>query len=300
LALDPVGFVELPPYHESGFDHGDVDLASGRIFVAHTAEGTVEVIDGEAVVHVGTIPGCPEASGVLCVQDDSLVFAAARGAGRVLVIDAGNLSVTAEIVTGPRPNGLAWNGRARTLLVADVQDFRARLHRAGGELVGEVELPGRPRWCVYDSAADRFLVNVRDPACVAILAGEPPNLVDRWAVSPAGPHGLDLDVAGNRAFVACDGGAVAVLDLATGHESAGVPISGQPDAIWYSPQRRLLYVAIGSPGVVEVIDTVAMRQCRRLVTEEGAHTTAFDARRRRLTVFLPRSCRAAVYQEGGH
>lgn len=298
MALAPVGFVSLPPFRDSGFDHGDFHLASRRIFVAHTAEGTIEVIDAERLVHAGTIPGCPEASGVLCAQDESLVFAAARGAGKVQVIDAGSLTVMTELTTGPRPNGLAWNSRNGMLLIADVQDFRARLLFPGtGEAVGQVDLPGRPRWCVYDADANRFLINVREPACVAVVAGEPPRLVDRWAVSSAGPHGLDLDAAGGRAFVASDGGAVSVLDLSTGREIACVPISGEPDAVWYNPQRHLLYVAIGEPGLVDVIDTVAMRRCDQVMTEEGAHTTAFDKPRQRLAVFLPRTCPAAVYEE---
>jgi hypothetical protein len=46
MALTPVGFVDLPPRRDTRFDHGDVHLESGRIFVAGTAEGTVEVIDG--------------------------------------------------------------------------------------------------------------------------------------------------------------------------------------------------------------------------------------------------------------
>ena len=297
MAPAPSRFAGIPPYGDSAFDHGDVHLASGRIFVAHTAAGTVEVIDGEAMVHAGTIPGCQEASGVLCAQAEGLVFAAARGAGKVLVIDAGSLEVVRELATGPRPNGLAWRGRDGTLLVADVRDFRARLLvAASGELAGDVELPGRPRWCVYDRAAGRFLVNVRDPACVAVLFGEPLALVDRWPVSCAGPHGLDLDLAGGRAFVASDGGAVSVLDLSNGAEVASVPIAGQPDAIWYNAARDLLYVAIGEPGLVEVIDTAAMRSRERIVTEPGAHTTAFDAARQRLVVFLPGTCRAAIYE----
>ena len=300
MTLTPAGFVDLPRHGAGGFDHGDVHLASGRIFVAHTAAGTVEVIDGDALVQVGTVPGCPEASGVLCVQADGLVFAAARGAGRVLVIDAASLAVVREIATGQRPNGLAWRERDGMLLVADVHDFRARaVIAASGELAADVELPGRPRWCVHDAAADRFLVNIRDPACVAVLAGEPLGVVDRWPVTSAGPHGLDIDRAGARAFVAGDGGAVSVLDLATGGEVASVPIAGPPDAIWYSPPSGLLYVAIGDPGLVEVIDTLAMRVSERIVTEEGAHTIAFDAARRRLAVFLPGTCRVALYEEAG-
>ena len=58
-----------------------------------------------------------------------------------------------------------------------------------------------------------------------------------------------------------------------------------------------IYVAIGNPGLVDVIDTAAMRRCDQVTTEEGAHTTAFDGPRQHLIVFLPRTCRAAIYEE---
>jgi hypothetical protein len=34
-----------------------------------------------------------------------------------------------------------------------------------------------------------------------------------------------------------------------------------------------------------------------IMTERGAHTTAFDPDRQRLYVFLPATCRIAVYDE---
>src|SRR3954468_7420475 len=114
--LKQIGFVELPAHEAGGFDHGDVDRASGRVFVAHTANGTVEVFDGPAMRHVATIPGCLEASGVLCAQDDGLVFAAARGDGRVLVIDAVTLEVRSVLSAGSKPNGLAWDPARKRLL----------------------------------------------------------------------------------------------------------------------------------------------------------------------------------------
>jgi DNA-binding beta-propeller fold protein YncE len=249
MALTHLGSVDLPPFRASAFDHGDVHLATGRIFVAHTAAGTVEVIDGERLVHIQTIAGCPEASGILCVQGQNLVFAAAHGGGTVLVIDAPSLALVGELASGPRPNGLAWDGRRRRLLAADVQDFSARLlDPSTGENLGQVELPGRPRWCVYDRERDRFLVNIREPACVALLTAEPFAISGRWPASAGGPHGLELDVETGRAFVACDAGVALSLDLATGRELAACSIAGTPDAIWYNADRRLLYVAIGDPG----------------------------------------------------
>ena len=64
------GYVALPPHVAGDFDHGDVHLNSGRAFVAHTANNTIEVIDGERMELDETLPGCPEGSGVLCAQGD--------------------------------------------------------------------------------------------------------------------------------------------------------------------------------------------------------------------------------------
>ncbi|HKX18362.1 MAG TPA: hypothetical protein VJT33_10170 [bacterium] len=291
--------IPLPPHApDGGFDHGDVDPVTGRVFVAHTAGGAVEVIDGARTSHHGTIVGCPEASGVLCAPRARRVFAAARGAGTVLVIDADSHGVAGEIAVGPKPNGLAWDGRRGRLLVADVQDFRARLaDPRETTVVRETALPGRPRWCVYDAAGDRFLINVRDPACVAVLDAGTAAITALWPVSSSGPHGLDLDAEQRRAFVACDGGRVVALDLDTGREVAGAAIPGEPDAVWNNPDRSLLYVAVGRPGVVVVLDTREMAVVQEITTETGAHTTAFDRARQRLYVFLPRTCAAAVYTE---
>jgi hypothetical protein len=105
-------------------------------------------------------------------------------------------------------------------------------------------------------------------------------------------------VPGRRAFVACDAGTVSVLDLDSGAELASVRIAGAPDAIWYNAGRGLLYVAIGEPGVVDVIDTASVARAEQVVTLAGAHTTAFDPVRQLLAVFLPGSCRVGLYREG--
>jgi DNA-binding beta-propeller fold protein YncE len=285
------------PHSAGDYDHGDVHLASGRVFIANTAAGSVEVLDGERWQHLATIPGCPEASGILCAQEEGLVFAAARGSGKLLVIDAHALHVLREIEVGFRPNGLAWDPQGKRVLVTDVQDNQARLaDPQDGQLVAALDLPGRPRWCIYHAAKHAFLVNIREPAEVVMLSADSLAQVGFFPVSAAGPHGLDLDQEGRHAFVACDGGKVVDVDLTTGRETAAVPISGVPDAIWHNHYLGRLYVAIARPGLVEVVNTAAMTIDEQIPTEVGAHTTAYDAARQRLYVFLP-SCQVAVYEE---
>jgi len=77
-------------------------------------------------------------------------------------------------------------------------------------------------------------VNIREQAVVAVLSASTGALVGQFPVSGVGPHGLDLDQEGHRAFIACDGGSVVTLETSTGSELAKLPIAGAPDAIWHN------------------------------------------------------------------
>ena len=291
--------IPIPPERSGDFDHGDVDPTTGRVFVAHTSEGTVDVIDGNTLEVIKVIEGCPEGSGVLCAPSRRAVIAAARGAGQVLHINADTLDVVGTTAVGPKPNGLALDPTRSRVLVADVDgsDQRARLVDLNmKQVIAEAELPGRPRWCVFDQASDAFLVNVREPATVVSVAGSSGVVESSWAISSAGPHGSDLDREGKRVFVACDGGELIAVDLRSGRELGTVRISGVPDATWFNPTNKRIYVAVANPGVIDVIDAGALKVVESFPTERGAKTTAIDIRRQRLYVFLPQSCSAAVLE----
>jgi DNA-binding beta-propeller fold protein YncE len=299
MTLELRGDIALPPHETGGFDHADVHPPSGRVFVAHTALGQVEILDGAGGTHAGTVPGCPEASGVLYAPEAGWMVAAARGTGDILILDAASGTLVRTLVAGSRPNGMAWDPVRQRLLVADVGDNQARLvDPVSGSLLATTPLPGRPRWCLYDRAGDRFLVNILAPARVVALAAATGAMVEEMPVAHAGPHGLALDEAGDALYVACDSGDLAVLDRETGQpRGEAVPLAGPPDVLWLNPPRQRLYVAIGQPGVVQVVDTQSLTTVETVRTEEGAHTLTFDEARQRLYVFLPRSGRAAIYAE---
>lgn len=296
--LRELGRVPLPPHADGGYDHADIHLQSGKVYIAHTGNGSVEVVDGERMRHIATIPGCPEASGILCAQSEGLVFAASRGEGKVLVIDAGSDSVKSEIPTGPAPNGLAWDSKRRRLLVADVKDNRGRLlDPSSGETLVESNLRGRPRWCIYNSKLDVFMVNIREPSGVALTSPDSMAERDFVPVSAQGAHGLEMEASTGHAFVACDDKTLVVLGFPGGDEAASVPLSGAPDVLWFNPVRRRLYCAIGEPGVIDAIDIEELKVSESVPTERGAHTLAFDADRQRLYSPLPGSNCLGVYAE---
>ncbi len=67
--------------------------------------------------------------------------------------------------------------------------------------------------------------------------------------------------------------------------------------VMHDPALEHLYVAIGEPGVVCVIDTGALQLVETIPTEPGAHTIAVDTERHTVYALLPRSRGAAVHAD---
>ena len=164
------------------------------------------------------------------------------------------------------------------------------------ERIAEVKVPGRTRWAIYDAAREMFFVNIASPARIIVIdARDPTKIAKEYEVPAAGPHGLDLDPATGRLLCACDAGVLFAHDAASGRVLGDVPLSGAPDVIFLHPQSGRLYVAIGDPGVIDVIDIGTMRREEVVPTEAGAHTLALDRKRNKVYAFLPQSHRAAVF-----
>jgi hypothetical protein len=56
-----------------------------------------------------------------------------------------------------------------------------------------------------------------------------------------------------------------------------------------------VYLAIGDPGVVQVVDAGDMAVVETVETGAGAHTLALDVRRQQLYVFRPSTCSVLAY-----
>jgi len=165
-------------------------------------------------------------------------------------------------------------------------------------VTGTVVLPGRPRWAVYDEVKAAFYVNIADPPLiVGIDANHPSEIRETFAIPSKGPHGLDLDSRARQLFCACDEGKLVAVHLDTGEVRLIGNLSGPPDVIFFNSALRRVYVAVGSPGVVDVLDVGRMKVLETVPTEKGAHTLAFDHRKNKVYALLPATHRAAVFQD---
>jgi DNA-binding beta-propeller fold protein YncE len=214
MAVKKIGYIDLPEHRgASGFDHADVHAPSDRLYVAHTGNDAIDVIDCARDRCVESMPGLAAVAGALVSEPRGLVFTSNRGENTVSVFAPGAERDGFKIAVGVKPNG------------------------------------------------------------------------------------LELDPAPGRLLCACDAGVLLAIDAASGRVLGDVPFSGAPDVVFLHSRSGRLYVAIGDPGVIDVVDTGTMRRKEVVPTEAGAHMLALDRKRSKVYVFLPQSHRAAVFQD---
>ncbi len=308
MTLAHQGYIDLPSHgRPGGFDHAAVHLASGRLYVAHTANDALDVVDSGAGRFVQSVPDLPGVAGVLVAEEDGRIFTANRAARTVGILAAPDARLLGTVRVGLGPNGLAYDPGRAHLLAANVGDVAvpgsytvSLVDAKAHALLGYVPVSGRTRWALFDGESDAFYVNIADPPEIAVLDASRPDHVHRTLPIPAaGPHGLDLDPRSRRLFCACDGKVLVALEPTTGRILGRTALSGVPDVVFCNAALGHVYVAIGDPGVIDVFETATLRHLQTVQTERGAHTIGFDPTRNTVYAFLPESHRAAVYQDEG-
>lgn len=304
MALKFIGNVELPVHVKAGgFDHAAVHTGLNRLYVAHTANDTIDVIDAVEDRYLHSIPNLTGAAGALVSEDSHLVFTSNRGENTVGIFAPDEEARLMKLPVGIRPNGLAYDSSSEMLLAAHVGDPTiansttvSLIKVTEKQIITTLPVPGRTRWTVFDPVSNAFYVNIADPALIVTVNTDKPGEIARiFSIPVSGPHGLDIDSAAQRLFCACDGGKLVTVDIRSRDVLSQSDISGVPDVTFYNARLQHLYVAVGDPGVIDVFDTKTMTRLETVPTERGAHTLAFDARQNKVYAFLPETHRAAVY-----
>jgi DNA-binding beta-propeller fold protein YncE len=202
MGLTHLGTIELPDHiGPGGFDHAAVDRGRALLYVAHTANDAVDVIDTRAGRYIRSIPDLKGVAGALVHEPTGLVFTSNRGENSVGVFST-DLRDAAKIAVGLRPNGLAYDPGRRILLCANVGDPGVPdspsctvVDVAARTALATVPMPGRTRWAVFDPEQQVFFVNVADPHGARTASNwiKPaagyiaPAMPERWSPSTPAP-----------------------------------------------------------------------------------------------------------------
>jgi hypothetical protein len=307
MTLKEVARIRLPPHkHAGGFDHAAIDVGRAHLYLAHTANDSVEVVDLRTRRWEASIPALTGVAGVWVSQERELLFTSNRGEHTASIFRLSDLKELARPKTGHRPNGMAFDHGRQHLLVAGVGDREsgepptaAVIDVSDGKALHRFPLPGRTRWAVYHPVSDAFYVNIADPPCIVEIAGGTPSGIHRRLDIPAvGPHGLEQDPNGRFLYCACDEGKLVLVDLRSGTARVAGELAGVPDVAWLNARLHRLYVAVGDPGVVDVFRTNPLTHLESVPTGENAHTLTVDPPTDELHVFLPGTHEDLVFREG--
>ena len=123
MALRLLGHIELPEHRANGgFDHADIHHPTDRLYVAHTSNDSIDVIDCTRDRYIESMPGLMGVAGALVSEAHGLVFTSNRGENTVSVFAPGDEQNAFKIAVGVKPNGLALDPTRGILIAANVGD----------------------------------------------------------------------------------------------------------------------------------------------------------------------------------
>jgi len=172
MSLELLGYIELPGNNKpGGFDHAAVHCGSGRLYVAHTANDCLDVIDCVHDHYLHSIANLTGVAGALVSDEQNLVFTSNRGENTVGIFAPNNEAGLAKVGVGIRPNGLAYDSTRDLLLAANVGDpdvldsfILSIVNATDQRMIDSVRVPGRTRWTVFDAQGEVFYANIASPA----------------------------------------------------------------------------------------------------------------------------------------
>src|SRR3954464_2786214 len=103
-----VGYVQLPEHRGmGGFDHADIHAPTDRLYVAHTSNDALDVIDIGQDRYIGSISGLTAVAGALVSEARGIVFLSNRGENTVSVFAPRAERDAFKVAERLKANGLA-------------------------------------------------------------------------------------------------------------------------------------------------------------------------------------------------
>lgn len=249
----------------------------------------MEVLDLDSEKLVGKIPDTDGVHGIAIANDLGRGFISAGRANQVVIFDLKSLRTLGTAKTGTNPDGIlyeptthrvfAFNGRSKNATAIDA---------ASGEVVGTIDLGGKPEFPVADGRGNVF-VNIEDKNEIVHLDPKTLSVKAHWSVAPAeAPSGLAIDIKNHRLFAVCDSKAMVIVNSDTGKIVATVPIGEGPDAAGFDPAIGLAFSSNGQDGTLTVVKQQSADKysvAQTVSTKRGARTMAIDLKTH--NIYLP-------------
>ena len=265
---------------DGGWDYLTVDSDGRRLFIARATR--VMVVDEDSGKLLAEIPDTPGVHGVALVPEFGRGFISDGGEDMVMIFDLKSLKPLSKVKVGTRPDAIVYDPFTKRVFTfnATSHDTTA-IDAAKGEVVGKIELGGKPEFSASDGKGTMF-VNVEDTS--ELVAFDPQKLVvkSRWKMAGCEePTGLAIDRKNRRLFAGCGGGKkMAIVDADSGKVIAMPDIGEGCDATAFDADQKLAFASAGD-GTITVIredspDKFSVAETVK--TQDHARTMALDSK----------------------
>jgi len=276
-ALELLAKVPLPGVH-GRLDHLAADVYRGRLFVAASADGRVQVVDIRHNSVVDPLSGVAEPHSIAYVKSSDRIFVSSAGDGTLGAYDGDTLKFIGSLRLGSNAGAIRVDA-SRDRIYVGYGDGALAVLDSSGKRLSDIPLKAHPESFQYAETEPKIFVNLPESHSIAVVDCETGKPIADWPVK----DGLDnipmaLDEAHKRLFVACRRPArLLVLDMDSGVVRTHLPAAGGADDLFYDPIHARLYAVSGEGHILAYAQETADRYTAAgdIATVAGARSGLF-------------------------
>jgi hypothetical protein len=275
-----------------GLDHLALDARRGRLFVANTVNGSLDIVDLRAEKLLKQVPGQGRIRGVTYSPEADRIFVGNGDGGVCNTFDGESYELLKTVPLGVDADNVRYNPRTRRIYVVHADNELSVIDAADFSVRSPIALPKSLGAFQLEATRPRMYINAKADGVVVALESNNDIVIGRFNVAPAGVNAaLAIDEPNRLLFVGCRRNpSVVVMDSDSGKIIDRVPIPGDVDDIYFDARRGRIYASCGE-GAIAVIRQVAPDRYAALATiptVEGARTSVVDPDGGHLYLAVPR------------
>jgi DNA-binding beta-propeller fold protein YncE len=275
-----------------------LDPRVSRLYVSHTSNSALDVIDLQHQKVIGTVRGLIGIKAIALTADPKVVYTSDAD-GSVNAIDVPGLKVTKTIDVGGTPDAADYDPVHNLVAVSLSKDkVVALIDPVGQKVVARIPLPGDPELFAVDQHAGHIFLAIHSLDEVVEIDPSTQSISTTYkGCDIKAPTGLALDVDQGRLFISNAGATLSIVDVVVDRCLGSVDIGHGTDQIAFNSHAHHVYTADGGSRYVSVIDSVSLKPLGFTGTGPGASTIATDPTTDLVYVAVKRAGIIAVYHD---
>ena len=285
--LRQVATIDLPGPPGKRFDYLTVDSDDHWLLSAHLAAGLLYVIDMKTNKLVATVKDVPGVEGVEYVGEKRKVYTSDWQENKVGVVDLNKMEVVKRIPVDAKPDGSVYAAAFGKLYVSNERGKTvSAISVERDEVVGTLKFDSETGMPQFDGSDRLLWVNLQDLNQIAVIDPANDKVLGKYPVGDCkGNHGMAMDSAHRRAFLACEGNdQLTVFDIDAYKPVASVKLPKGVDVVKYDPGLGRIYAACssGAIAVIQQDDADHYRKLEDFKVQPRVHSLAVDPRTHRV------------------